>query len=212
MKSRDFAKLAMMGVIGGCLMGSSSASAAGANDSAQNNNQGVILAHACGNGACGAKRGYQGSRSYVADNDDSNSRPDRGGCNGRAKPLGYQEGHGCNVGACGAKRGYQVADNEGNSGCASHKSSRGYQGYNVADNDMDQASQNDVTNGMSAESKATYQSLSPEGKAMVMKLISSGQAKNKDRAVQMAAEKMNEKGSMMNQNNPSYNQGSSRGY
>ncbi len=69
MKSRDFAKLAMMGLVGGCLLGSTqSAEAANTNTS---NNKGVLLAHACrGEGGCHGSPSTQGSRSFVADNSD----------------------------------------------------------------------------------------------------------------------------------------------
>lgn len=67
MNNRDFTKLAMMGLVGGCLLGSSPAAAEqGTNNTT---NKGVLLAHSCGKSGCAQKN--QGSRSYVADNSDS---------------------------------------------------------------------------------------------------------------------------------------------
>lgn len=134
MNNRDFAKLAMMGLVGGCLLGSSPAAAQESTNS-QGNNKGVLLAHSCGAGCNG-----RGSRSYVADNSDDS---------GREKPIrnsndsssmydsNKQTASGCGSksrpsNGCGSQRS-QVADN----GCGT-KQSRPSNGCNqryVSDND-----------------------------------------------------------------------------
>lgn len=109
MKNRDFAKLAMMGLVGGCLLGSSPVNAG--ETVPVTNNKGVLLAHGC-KGGCGSPSN-QGSRSYVADNcsgaaqprgtrnyQPTNNQPTASGCGSKTRPT-----NGCN----------QVADN----GCKS---------------------------------------------------------------------------------------------
>lgn len=107
MKSRDFTKIAMMGVIGGCLLGSAQASANVGDKDANgaNNNKGVLLAHSCGAGCKG------GSRSYVADNSSDTQGRGYSDRNQQANDNSNQQtsnqptssGCGAKSGGCGAK-------------------------------------------------------------------------------------------------------------
>lgn len=213
MKSRDFTKLAMMGLVGGCLLGSSQASAQNSSNS-NTNNQGVLLAKSCG-GGCGGRTvadngcgGSKQSQGYYR----SNSNTASSGCSGKSQSQGYYDNNNNNTasnGCGGSKQSqgyYKSSSNTASNGCGGSKQSRGY----IAENDMNQGrhqmiNEEDFVKTLSPEAKNTFQNMSAEGKAMAISLSSGGQM-DRNAAVRLAAQKMAEKRSSMNQSsNSSYN-------
>jgi hypothetical protein len=125
MNNRNFAKLAMMGLVGGCLLGSSPVAAEQATNNVTNN-KGVLLANSCGKNSCGGAK-EQGSRSYVADNSNStrgSMDSDRRMMDKEPIPAGNDKNGQPTASGCGSKtrpnnnNRSQVADN----GCKSNPS------------------------------------------------------------------------------------------
>jgi hypothetical protein len=198
-------KLAMLGITGGVLMTGQSAIANEESAIIEESSNISLLAHQCGSGGgCGAPK-QPGYRS--------------GGCGGQTPPS-YKQG-------CGGQS--QPKQN----GCGSQRPSSGRGDYYTADNgqvtDVDtskQLTEDQLISQLSAEGKATYQSLDSEGKSLALKMASStckgqndckgmgmgatcagknackgqstGAFTDKNQAVKAAAQKMSDKRSAMN--------------
>lgn len=172
-KKFDFKKLAFMGITGGVML--AQGTACGEESESLDNSysgQGVLIAgHNCGAGACGGMK-----KNYNS--------------------CGAPTGGGNNYNGCGAKT---------NNGCGAR---RGY--LSEADSPMGQdegrgmtarISESELVSQLNDEGKMTYNSLSPEGKALALKLANEGQngepMKDKNEAVKLAAKKMSEKRNSM---------------
>lgn len=183
MKRCDMKQLALMGLMGGCLLASTQGSAneerRDGRETRGNENQEVYLAASCG----------------------SSGSPANSGCNGRNQPS-YPNGNNGPSGSCGGHNGPRYSSD---SGCNSRSRPNTYSNYRssghyVAENDTPQEmpAQQDFENNLNPQAKAMYQNLSDEGKALAIRLANQNNDPNE--AVKQAAKQMAEKRSSMDRN------------
>lgn len=181
MKQSKFKKLALMGVVGGALLAQSSVGAA-----VVVNNMN-LAGHSCGSGSCGAK---------------TQPSPSQGSC------AGSKNGCANKASGCANKTTHSCANKTNANGCGNKSGGRGYTAD--ATTEMKDATARRIwtesellnNNHLSESGKAAYRNLTPEGKALALKLASTDQYKDKNDAVKEAERQTagSNKNSTMNKN------------
>lgn len=165
MEKSNFKKMALMGMAGGMLLASQSPISA---DNA--GTAGTYLAGGCGGkgGGCG---GYKGGS---ADNLPTYYHQPQ------QQPQSPQS-----RGSCGSKRGY-TAD-----ASSETQTQANYNGYNSNSRPLTEA---ELLSQLNEQGRATYQSLTPEGRALALTYANQGTpSTDKNESVKLAAQKMSER-------------------
>ncbi len=163
-----------MGMVGGALLATQAPAEAAEGVTSMN-----LAGHSCGSGSCGAK-----TRTTTPN---ENGCANKGGCAGKTAPQ---------ANGCASKA----------NGCANKSNGRGYTAD--ASTEMKDATarkiwtESELLNSLNDSGKVAYRNLTPEGKALALKLASTEQYKDKNDAVKAAERQTagSNKNSTMNKN------------
>ena len=164
MNKKDLKKLALLGLTSGVMLGTGGVQAA---NTQANTVSGSLLAHACG-GGCGGKKANRSGCSSSYSSCGSQSNQPKSGCSSYSSCGGANKSdRGFVAGGCGA------------GSCSNHNSSKGGTRNYIAEvNETLSTSsgqlmtEDQLKSQLNDQGKQTYNSLTPEGKAMAVKLAS----------------------------------------